>query len=71
MYKPGVSLVGTYIGSRDKWAIGRFTEDGSPSMYFIGVHVHGAISFNTGKGFSSREDAEGWLVYHIDETVKL
>ena len=67
-----VSVVGTYNGDRQKWAIGRFpNDDGSPGIYRIGVFVEGGISFSTTKSFTSREDAEGWLVYQVDASVKI
>lgn len=67
-----VSVVGTYNGEAKKWAIGRFpNDDGTPGLYRIGIFVQGGISFSTDKSFSSREDAEGWLVYHLDSTAKL
>lgn len=66
-----VSVVAMYNGTHDKWAIGRFMQpDGSPGCYRIGVFVKGGINFH-GKDFTSQEDAEGWLVYQIDPSVKL
>ena len=66
-----VSLIAQYTGTRDKWALCRFTQtDGSPGCYRIGIFVKGGINFN-GKDFTSQEDAEGWLIYHIDPSVKL
>jgi len=60
-----------YTGARDKWAIGRFVDGKKLGPYYIGVLISGGISFHTEKNFTSREDAEGWLVYHIDGSVKL
>ena len=66
-----VNVIAVYDGSSNKWAIGRFsTPDGRPGVYRIGSFVKGGINFQN-RDFSSREDAEGWLVYQIDASVKL
>jgi hypothetical protein len=67
-----VSVVGTYTGAEKKWAIGRFpNEDGTPGIYRLGVLVEGGVNFSKDKTFTSREEAEGHLIYHVDTTVKL
>jgi len=66
-----VNVIKIYSGQRDKWAIGRFpSPDGTPGVYRIGTFVKGGISFQA-KDFTSQEDAEGWLVYQIDTSVRL
>lgn len=66
-----VSVVGIYNGSDKKWAVGRFPPEGdSPGAYRIGLFVKGGISFSE-RPFTSREDAEGWLTYHLDASVKI
>ena len=66
-----VAVVGLYDGKR-KWAIARFprSEDDPNGPYRIGTVVADGISF-TERPFSNREDAEAYLVYAIDESVKL
>jgi len=66
-----VSVIKTYNGQREKWAIGRFPfPDGRPGVYRIGTFVKGGISFQS-KDFTSQEDCEGYLIYHIDPSVRL
>lgn len=71
MSGPEVYVVKTYNGNRQKWAIGRFQgENGTPGAYRIGVFVKNGISFHE-RPFTSREDGEGFLVYHLDDTVRI
>jgi len=67
-----VYVVGTYDG-RTRWAIARFpVDDEEPPRgpYRVGTLVVGGISFKE-REFSNREDAEAYLVYNLDEKVKL
>jgi hypothetical protein len=68
-----VQVVKVYNGKRDKWAVGRFraTNGKSGGHYYLGMFVSGGINFDLNKNFSSQEDCEGWLVYHIDGSVNL
>lgn len=66
-----VEVVKIYNGKERKYAIGRFVSDsGRPGLYRVGVFVKEGISFAT-KEFKSREDAEGYLVYSMDDSVRL
>ena len=61
-----VDVVGFYDGAQYKWAIARFPH----GPYRVGNVIHGGISF-WDRDFSSRENAEAWLVFHLDPSAKL